>query len=72
MVRNMQEGLTDRSGCIILRRKLDDTGSLGATVGLVLNLSTLDFADGGKELDEVFITSGPGKLTRLVSSMACS
>lgn len=42
--------------------ELDDAGATGTAIGLVLDLRTLDLADGGEEFDEIFVAGGPGKL----------
>jgi hypothetical protein len=43
--------LTDRGLGVGLFLKFDHACASGATVGLVLDLSTLDLADGSEELD---------------------
>jgi hypothetical protein len=40
----------------------DNTSATGSAAGLVLNLGLLNFTDGRKQLDEILVTSGPGKL----------
>jgi len=47
--------LTNRGLGICSLGKLDDTGSPGATIGLVLDLSTFDLANCSEELDEVLV-----------------
>jgi hypothetical protein len=54
--------LTDSSAGIIYAAKLDNTGSARATIGLVLDLGTLDLANGGEELDQIFVAGRPGQL----------
>ena len=55
-------GLTNSGFSVLSAIKLDDTGSTGATIRFVLDLGTLDLADGGEELDQIVIAGGPGKL----------
>lgn len=52
----------------MLLLKLNNAGAAGATVRLVLDLSALDLADGGEELDEVVVAGGPRKLEQSVAS----
>jgi hypothetical protein len=47
--------LTYRGFSVFLLLELNDTGSTRATVRLVLDLSALDLADSGEELDEVLV-----------------
>jgi hypothetical protein len=42
--------------------ELDDTGAAGATSRLILDLCTLDLADGDEELDEVLVACAPREL----------
>ena len=42
--------------------ELDDTCTLGAAIWFILDLSLLDWADRGEEVDEIFVTGGPWKL----------
>lgn len=46
---------TDGSLSVALARELDNTSALGAAIGLVLNLSALDLADGGEEVDKILV-----------------
>jgi hypothetical protein len=57
--------LGDRSGGVVLRTELDDTGATRATVGLVLNLRALDLADGSEELDQVLVAGAPGEVANV-------
>jgi hypothetical protein len=57
--------LTDRGLSICSLLKLDHTGSARATVGLVLDLGTLDLANRSEELDEVLVASRPGKIANV-------
>lgn len=54
--------LTNRSLCVLCSIKLDNTGTTGASVRLVLDLSTLDLANCREQLDEILVAGGPGKL----------
>ncbi len=40
----------------------NDTGAARASTRLVLDLGLLNLADGGEEIDEIFVTRGPGEL----------
>jgi hypothetical protein len=51
--------LTNRGVSVLLLLELDDTSSTRAAVRLVLNLSALDLADSGEELDEILVTGWP-------------
>ena len=62
--------LTDSSAGIFYAAELDNTGSARAAVGLVLNLGTLDLANGGEELDQILVAGRPGQLQRV--SNPCS
>ena len=42
--------------------ELDNTGTAGATVGLVLDLGALDLADSSEELDQVLVAGAPGQI----------
>lgn len=46
--------------------ELDHTGAAGAAIGLVLDLRAFDLADGGEQIDQIFIAGGPGQLRMLV------
>jgi hypothetical protein len=54
--------LGDGGSRVVLGSELDDTGTTRATVGLVLDFSTLDLADGGEELDQVLVAGAPGQV----------
>lgn len=54
--------LTDSRLGILSIVELDDTGSPGATTGLVLNLGALNLSDGVEELNEIIVASRPRKL----------
>ena len=47
--------LGDSSLGVVSGIELDDAGSTGATVALVLDLSLLDWANGGEEIDEILV-----------------
>lgn len=47
---------------VVIGIKSDDTRTSGATTGLILNLGLLDLTNRSKELDEIFVASGPGQL----------
>ena len=51
--------LTDGGFRVVSAVKFNHTRSTRTAIWFVLDLRTLDFANGGKELDEVFIGSGP-------------
>jgi hypothetical protein len=55
-------GLTDSSAGIFYAAKLDNTGSARATVGLVLDLGTLDLANSGEEFDQILVAGRPRQL----------
>lgn len=57
--------LTDRGLGISSLSKLDDTGSARATVGLILDLGTLDLANRGEKLDEILVASRPGEVANV-------
>jgi hypothetical protein len=59
---NNEVRLTDSSAGIFYAAKLDDTGSARATVGLVLDLGTLDLANSGKEFDQILVAGRPRQL----------
>jgi hypothetical protein len=50
-----------RSG-VVLRAEFDHAGAARATVGLVLDLGTLDLADGGEQLDQILVAGAPGEV----------
>lgn len=54
--------LLDGSLRIALRGELDDARTSGTSVELVLDLGTLNFADGGEKLDQVFVACAPGQV----------
>jgi hypothetical protein len=47
---------------IVCRVEADYTSAAGATVWLVLNLSLLNLADSGEQLDKILVASGPWQL----------
>jgi hypothetical protein len=51
--------LTNCSFGVRILLELDYTGAARATVRLVLNLSTLDLANGGEKLDKILVASRP-------------
>jgi hypothetical protein len=54
--------LTDSSAGIFYAAELDNTGSARATVGLVLDLSTLNLANSGEEFDQILVAGRPRQL----------
>ena len=57
--------LTDRCLGISSLGELNDTGSARATVGLILNLGTLDLANRGEELDKILVASRPREVANV-------
>lgn len=47
---------------VVGRVELHDTGATRATVWLVLDFGTVDFANGLEKLDKVFVAGRPGEL----------
>jgi hypothetical protein len=56
------EQLTDSRLRVCLLLKLDDAGATRAAIGLILDLSALDLANGGEEFNQIFIAGRPRKL----------
>lgn len=54
--------LRDSSLGVLNSVEANNSGSTGAPIWLVLNLSLLDLADSGEELDKVLVAGGPWKL----------
>lgn len=50
--------------CCIRIVKANDASSFGATIVFVLNLSLLNFSNGGEKLDEIVVARRPGQLWR--------
>lgn len=42
--------------------ELDNTSAAGTTVGLILDFGAINFADGGEQVDQVVVASGPRQL----------
>jgi hypothetical protein len=55
-------GLTDCSLGVIRTVELDDSSTSRSSTRLVLDFCTLDLTNGGEQLDEIFVTGGPGQL----------
>ena len=54
--------LTNRGLGIFLLLELNDTGSTRAAVGLILDLSALNFANGREELYKILVAGRPGQV----------
>jgi hypothetical protein len=57
--------LGDSRSCVVLGAELDNAGAARATVRLVLDLGTLDLADSGEQLDQVFVAGAPRKVANV-------
>jgi len=55
--------LGNGSCSVVLVVEFDNTGSTRTSVGLVLNLRALDFANGCEKLNQILVAGGPGKLS---------
>lgn len=60
-----KDQLTDRGLGIIGRVKFDNACASGSTIWLILDLRSLDLANGGEELDQILVAGRPGQLRRL-------
>lgn len=63
-----KEFLTNGSLGVFGSVELDNASATGTAIGLVLDLRTLDLADGGEEFDEIFVAGRPGKLKKKSAS----
>ena len=59
--------LRNRSLSVLLGAELDNTGTAGATVGLILDLCALDLTDSSEQLDEVLVAGAPGQVANVDS-----
>lgn len=54
--------LGNRSFCCLCVVKLDDTRAARATIGLVLNLRTINLSNSREQIDQIFVAGRPGQL----------
>ena len=49
--------------CCVCGIELDDASTAGAAIGLVLDLGTVDLANGGEQINQVIVAGRPGQLS---------
>lgn len=71
----LHEAQVERAAAVLIALKLcngslgslgrieaNDTGTTGATAGLVLDLGLLNLANGGEQFNQIVVAGGPGQL----------